>query len=312
MSRETGKALGDAEGEVMRSQDTMKLSAEEAIRIEGEHIPLDGSAMGAGKMAFMMRFPVGVVGAGITPFNAPFNLACHKVGPAIAAGNAIVLKPPPQSPCVVHKLASCSSTRACRRASSNAARQRGDGAALVRDPRRRHSHLHRLHPGRRRDQGRDGLAPRSRSNSAGAGQTIVHADADVKEAPASAPATPCGSPARAASPCRASTCPEASTTPSWSKSSRDVRKMRIGDPLDPSTDVGTLIDERAAMRVESWIREAEAAGARVLTGGHRTGAQLEPTVMVDVDQSMKVVCDEVFGPVVSILPYYDFEPPASW
>lgn len=104
MTRETGKAIKDARAEIIRSQDTMNLSAEEAVRIEGEHIPLDASAMGAGKMAFMMRFPVGVI-AGITPFNAPFNLACHKVAPAIAAGNAIVLKAPPQSPGVVHELA---------------------------------------------------------------------------------------------------------------------------------------------------------------------------------------------------------------
>jgi len=97
MSRETGKAIKDARREVIRSQDTINLSAEEAIRIEGEHVPLDGSQMGAGKIARLLRFPVGVVAA-ITPFNAPFNLACHKVGSAIAAGNAIVLKAPPQSP----------------------------------------------------------------------------------------------------------------------------------------------------------------------------------------------------------------------
>ena len=86
MARETGKAIKDARAEIVRSQDTLSLSAEEAVRIEGEHVPLDASAMGAGKICFMLRFPVGVV-AGITPFNAPFNLACHKIAPAIAAGN---------------------------------------------------------------------------------------------------------------------------------------------------------------------------------------------------------------------------------
>ena len=85
MARETGKAIKDAKAEIVRSQDTLTLSAEEAVRIEGEHVPLDASAMGAGKICFMLRFPVGVV-AGITPFNAPFNLACHKIAPAIAAG----------------------------------------------------------------------------------------------------------------------------------------------------------------------------------------------------------------------------------
>ena len=103
MARETGKAIKDARAEIIRSQDTISLSAEEAIRIQGEHVPLDGSAMGAGKIAVLLRFPVGVV-AGITPFNAPFNLACHKLAPALAAGNAIVLKAPPQAPLTVHRL----------------------------------------------------------------------------------------------------------------------------------------------------------------------------------------------------------------
>src|SRR3972149_4089645 len=104
MARETGKAVKDAKAEIVRSQDTLSLSAEEAVRIEGEHIPLDASPMGAGKICFMLRFPVGVV-AGITPFNAPVNLACHKIAPAIAAGNTLVLKAPPQSPGVIHELA---------------------------------------------------------------------------------------------------------------------------------------------------------------------------------------------------------------
>src|SRR6185503_8438187 len=103
MSRETGKAIKDSEGEIRRSMETFALAAEEAIRIEGRHVPLDGSAMGAGKMAFLMPFPVGVVAA-ITPFNAPFNLAAHKIAPSIAAGNTMVLKPPPQAPLIVHRL----------------------------------------------------------------------------------------------------------------------------------------------------------------------------------------------------------------
>src|SRR5690606_7352804 len=93
MAVETGKAIPDARAEVRRSTDTLSLSADEAIRIEGEHVPLDGSQMGHGKLAVITRFPVGVVGA-ITPFNAPFNLACHKLGPSFAAGNATVIKPP--------------------------------------------------------------------------------------------------------------------------------------------------------------------------------------------------------------------------
>lgn len=87
----------------------------------------------------------------------------------------------------------------------------------------------------------------------------------------------------------------------------EVGKLRLGDPLDPATDVGTLIDERAARRVEQWVDEARAAGARALTGGRRHGAAYEPTVLVDVARSMRVVCEEVFGPVVTVQPYRDLQ-----
>ena len=133
MTRETGKALKDAKGEVVRSQDTILLSAEEAIRIAGEQVPLDGSQMGAGKMAFMLRFPVGVI-AGITPFNAPFNLACHKVAPALAAGNTMVLKAPPQCPGVVTMLIELFVDAGAPPGFVNLLHGSTVGPALVRDP----------------------------------------------------------------------------------------------------------------------------------------------------------------------------------
>ncbi len=134
MARETGKAIKDAKAEIVRSQDTLSLSAEEAVRIEGEHVPLDASAMGVGKICFMLRFPVGVV-AGITPFNAPFNLACHKIAPAIAAGNTLVLKAPPQSPGVIHALAQIFVDAGTPPGFVNVLYGDRVGPALVRDPR---------------------------------------------------------------------------------------------------------------------------------------------------------------------------------
>ncbi|HSW20288.1 MAG TPA: aldehyde dehydrogenase family protein, partial [Ramlibacter sp.] len=101
MTRETGKALRDSIVETQRTADLVRLCAEEAVRIQGEHIPMDGSAIGAGKLAMMMRYPIGVVAA-ITPFNSPVNLAAHKLGPALAAGNCVVLKPSPKAPLCVH------------------------------------------------------------------------------------------------------------------------------------------------------------------------------------------------------------------
>jgi acyl-CoA reductase-like NAD-dependent aldehyde dehydrogenase len=134
MARETGNAVKDAKAEIIRSQDTLSLSAEEAVRIEGEHVPLDASAMGAGKICFMLRFPVGVVAA-ITPFNAPFNLACHKIAPAIAAGNTLVLKAPPQSPGVIHALAQIFVDAGTPAGVLNVLYGETVGPALVRDPR---------------------------------------------------------------------------------------------------------------------------------------------------------------------------------
>jgi len=305
MTRETGKAIKDARAEVVRSQDTMMLSAEEAVRIEGEHVPLDATAMGAGKICFMLRFPVGVV-AGITPFNAPFNLACHKIAPAIAAGNAIVLKAPPQAPGVVHELAQLFVDAGTPAGVLNVLYGDLVGPALVRDPRVDFVTF----------TGSSGVGAEVKAacglrrvalELGGTGTTIVHQDAVVEEA-----APLC---ARNAMRLAGQSCISVQTVyVHGSLYERfvaavvaEVNKLKVGDPLDQATDAGTLIDENAARRVETWVTEAVNAGARALTGGQRRGAQLDPAVLVDVRPTMKVVCDEVFGPVVSILPYDDFD-----
>jgi acyl-CoA reductase-like NAD-dependent aldehyde dehydrogenase len=305
MARETGKAVKDARAEVVRSQDTLNLSAEEAVRIEGEHVPLDSSAMGAGKICFMLRFPVGVV-AGITPFNAPFNLACHKVAPALAAGNAIVLKAPPQSPGVVHELAKMFVDAGAPAGSVNVLYGNDVGPALVQDPRVDFVTF----TGSSRVGGQikatSGLR-RVALELGGNGTTIVCEDASTAEA-----APVC---ARNAMRLAGQSCISVQTVyvhrslyeQFVMQVAAEVKKLKVGDPLDPGTDVGTLIDEDAAKRVEAWVKEAAANGARVLTGGKRQGAQLEPTVLADVQPAMKVVCEEVFGPVISILPFDDFD-----
>jgi acyl-CoA reductase-like NAD-dependent aldehyde dehydrogenase len=305
MARETGKAVKDAKAEIVRSQDTLSLSAEEAVRIEGEHIPLDSSAMGAGKICFMLRFPVGVV-AGITPFNAPVNLACHKIAPSIAAGNALVLKAPPQSPGVIHALAQIFVDAGTPAGVLNVLYGDIVGPALVRDPRVDFITFTGSPAAGAQIKAASGLR-RVALELGGNGVTIVHEDADIAEA-----APICG---RNAMRLAGQSCISVQTVyvhrSHYEKFvelvAAEVKKLKLGDPLDPSTDVGTLIDERAALRVESWIQEAAANGARVVTGGKRHGAQIEPTVIADVKPAMKVVCDEVFGPVISLLPYDDID-----
>jgi len=305
MARETGKAIKDAKAEIVRSQDTLTLSAEEAVRIEGEHVPLDASAMGAGKICFMLRFPVGVV-AGITPFNAPFNLACHKIAPAIAAGDTIVLKAPPQSPGVIHALTEIFVDAGTPAGVLNVLYGEVVGPALVRDARVDFISFTGSSRVGAEIKAASGLR-RVALELGGNGATIVHADANIAEA-----APIC---ARNAMRLAGQSCISVQTV-YVHRSLYDrfvelvvaeVKKFKLGDPLDLATDVGTLIDERAAQRVETWIKEAAAGGARVLTGGKRQGAAIEPTVIADANPSMKVVCNEVFGPVVSLLPYDDID-----
>jgi acyl-CoA reductase-like NAD-dependent aldehyde dehydrogenase len=304
MAQEMGKAIKDAQGEVRRSKDTISLSAEEAIRIEGQHIPLDGSEMGAGKLAMLLRFPVGVVAA-ITPFNAPFNLACHKLAPAIAAGNTVVLKPPPQTPLVVHKLVELFVDAGLPPGFINVVH--GDqeiGRALVRDPRVDFITFTGSSRAGADIKAISGLK-RATLELGGNGPTIVHDDADI-----SVSATACG---RNAARLAGQSCISVQNVfvhrtildRFVDAMANAMRALRIGDPLDSNTDVGTLIDESAAQRVESWVAEAIERGARVVTGGKRKGAQMEPTLLVDVDPTTKIVCEEVFGPVASILPYTD-------
>lgn len=305
MARETGKAIKDAKGEVVRSQDTIELSADEAIRIEGQHVPLDGSAMGAGKIAMMLRFPVGVV-AGITPFNAPFNLAAHKIAPAVAAGNVIVLKAPPQAPGTVHELVRLFVDAGTPAGVVNVLYGDVVGPALVRDPRVDFVTFTGSSRVGAEIKAMSGLR-RVALELGGNGATIVHADASVE---AAAPLC-----ARNAMRLAGQSCISVQVVYVHrslydrfvARVVEEVGTLKLGDPLDPATDVGTLIDEPAAKRVESWIREAEANGARILAGGRRRQAQIEPTVIVDVDPRMKVVCDEVFGPVVSLMPFDDPE-----
>lgn len=305
ITRETGKALKDTRLEVARARDTLVLSAEEAVRIEGEHVPLDASAMGAGKIAMLLRFPVGVV-AGITPFNAPFNLAAHKIGPAVASGNVIVLKAPPQSPLCVFKLVELFADAGAAPGLVNLLYGNDVGPLLVRDKRVDFITFTGSTSVGAEIKAASGLK-RVALELGGTGQTIVHADGDIE---AAAPMCARNSMRLAGQSCISvqNIYVHASIYDRFvTRLLDEVRKLKVGDPLDPETDVGTLIDERAATRVESWINEAVKAGANMLHGGTRNGAQITPTLLVNVDPTMKIVCNEVFGPAVSVQPYNNLD-----
>ena len=270
MARETGKAIVDCRTEAARAPGVFELSAEEAIRIEGENVPLGGSPMGDGRMCFLMRFPVGVV-AGITPFNAPLNLACHKIGPALAAGNSVVLKAPPQSPAIVSRLFELIQRCDVPPGFVNTLYGESAGPQLVQSPDVDFISF--------TGSSRVGAAIRAAAGLrrvalelGGTGTTIVHADADIETA-----AKLC---ARNAHRLAGQSCISVQNvyvhrsiaTRFTELLLAEVGRMKVGDPLERDTDVGTLIDEAAARRVSGWIDEAVAGGAKLLCGGERRGA----------------------------------------
>lgn len=305
MTRETGKAIRDSLAEVQRAPDTVETAAQEAVRIEGEHVPMDGSPVGAGKLALTMRFPVGVVAA-ITPFNAPINLACHKLAPALAAGNTIVLKPSPGASLVTHRLVEVFVESGVPPGFLNVVYGDDAGPALVRDPRVELVSFTGSTPVGARIRAESALR-RVTLELGGNGATIVDQDADL--------ATVAPLCARNAMRLAGQSCVSVQNIYVHERVADDfarrlvdeVRALRVGDPMEPQTDVGTLIDEAAAVRVESWVREATAAGARLLIGGGREGAQMQPTLLANAQPSMRVVSEEVFGPVANLLPVATFD-----
>ncbi|WP_298399848.1 aldehyde dehydrogenase family protein [Sphingobium sp.] len=306
MARESGKAIRDCVHELHRSAGNYRLCAEEAVRIEGEHFPMDATANGAGKLALALRFPVGVVSA-ITPFNAPINLATHKVGPALAAGNAVVLKSSPKTPLCIHKYVQAIVDAGVPVGAINTVYGDAVGPQMVSDPRVDCvSFTGSIPVGKiiRNSAGMKKVA----LELGGVGPTFVAPDADLEMVAKSLAEN---SMALAGQSCVSvqNVYVHKSLYEALVESTvREVGKIRIGDPLDPATQVGTMIDEAAAIRVEGVIERAIAAGAKAVRRGTRNGAQMDGTVLTNVTQDMEAVAQEIFGPALSIIPYEDLDP----
>jgi acyl-CoA reductase-like NAD-dependent aldehyde dehydrogenase len=306
MTRETGKALRDSRIEVQRAGELLHLCAEEAVRIQGEHIPMDASTMGAGKMAMLMRFPVGAVAA-ITPFNGPISLTAHKLGPALAAGNSLILKPSPKAPLCVHQLVEAVLDVGLPAGAVNTLYGDDVGPQMVSDPRIDFvSFTGSIRVGKLI---RDAIGmKRVALELGGVGPTFVHSDANIKAA-----AIAC---ARNGVALAGQSCVSVQNM-FVHRSIHDqfldylceeFDRIRFGDPMDLNTDVGTLIDEEAAVRVERMLEQAVDAGAQPLRGWTRRGAQLDGTILTRVNPQMSVVSDEIFGPAMTLQTYEDIEP----
>lgn len=304
---EAGKPIKASRAEVERAVHIMGLAAEEVRRVGGELLPLDLLESARGRVAITRRFPVGPI-LGITPFNFPINLVCHKLAPAIAGGNTIIIKPTSTTPLTALLLAEvvmesglpdgalsvlpCDSTMAEK---------------MVKDDRFKLLTF----------TGSSGVGWRLKALSGkkkvvlelgGNAGAIVDADADLKLA--------AGRSAYGAFVYSGQTCISVQRLYVHDKVYEEfldlltgrVKDLKMGDPMEEDVSIGPLITPDAARRVDEWLKEAVSQGAKVLTGGRLRGNNIvEPAVVVDTSPDMKINCEEVFGPVVTVTRFSSFE-----
>ncbi len=306
ITAEAGKPISDSRREVTRATHTFTIAAEEAKRIPGDVIPLDLAPGMDPYLGLTRRFPLGPV-LGITPFNFPLNLVAHKVAPCLAAGNPIVLKPAPQTPLTALLLGEIVSEAGVPAGAVNVVPCDNTVAErMVMDQRFKLLSFTGSAAVGWRLKAKAGNKRVVLELGGNAG-VIVEPDADLDLA---AQRCAAGGYAYAGQTCIAvqRIFVHASVSDRFvNKLLARVGSLKAGDPLDEQTVIGPLIDQASACRLEEWISEAVAQGARLLLGGKRTGSLVEATVMTDVKPTMKVSCQEVFGPVVTVTPYNRFE-----
>jgi acyl-CoA reductase-like NAD-dependent aldehyde dehydrogenase len=307
IAREAGKAWKYAMGEVARSVETFTFSAEEAKRIHGETVPMDASAFGEKRVGFYLRVPLGVVSA-ITPFNFPLNLVAHKVGPALAAGNTVVLKPAEETPLTAVGMAECFREAGLPEGVLEIVHGDGPttGEALVRHPVPAKVSFTGSPPVGEHILTAAGLkrVTLELGNNSGA---IVEPDANLDLA---IPRTVMSAFANSGQVCLSLQrlyVHESIAETFLARFVAATRALKVGNPLDRDCDVGPMIADDAADRAEAWIEEAVSQGASLAIGGVREGRVLWPTVITNTRPDMKVMCREAFAPLVCVITYSDFD-----
>ncbi len=305
IAAEAGKPIRDAEVETDRGVFTLETAAEEAKRMEGEVIPLDLMASSKGRTGIVRRFPIGPI-AGISPFNFPLNLALHKLAPAVAAGNTIVLKPPSRDPLTMLLFAEIVEAAGVPKgAVSIMPMDREVGDALVEDPRfKLLSFTGSPGVGWEMKQ-RAGMKKVVLELGGNAG-VIVDSDSDLDFA---VNRIRVGAFAYSGQVCIS--VQRVFVVEDVYEQFRDklidaVGKIQLGDPLDRTTDLGPMIDEKAVQRTQDWIDQATTGGAQVLAGGSAAGTFFPPTVIENADPTSFVCSKEAFAPLVTIAPVKSF------
>jgi acyl-CoA reductase-like NAD-dependent aldehyde dehydrogenase len=306
LAQEAGKPIKGARTEVERAIFTFHVAAEESTRIYGEYLPLDWQEFTAGRWGMVRRFPLGPI-AGITPFNFPLNLVAHKVAPAIAAGCSMVLKPAPQTPLCSLLLAEAVQQAGWPDGGLNVLPlSNEDAGLLVTDERiKMISFTGSAAVGWaiKRNAGKKKVILELGGNAG----VIVHSDADVAYAAERCVAGGFGYAGQTCISVQRILVERSVYGKFLDLLLGYVRKLKSGDPLEEGVDLGPLIRESDAIRATEWVQEAVRGGARLLCGGSRKGPMMEPTVLTGTNPDMKVNCQEVFAPVVTVEPYDKFD-----
>ena len=304
---EEGKVLAESRLEVSRACETLEVSAEEAKRINGEVLPMDAAPGGAGKFGFTLRVPCGIVAA-ITPFNFPLNLVTHKVGPALAAGNAVLIKPAGNTPLTALKLVEVLLEAGVPPQAIACITGPGSelGQAICTDRRvRKISFTGSFAVGETicRMAGVKRVTMELGSNS----PVIIMDDADLDKAASLVTASGYSNAGQTCISAQRILTSRAKYGDFLDALKPKVAALTTGDPLDETVKMGPMIREADAQRVEAWLSEAVSSGAKLVTGGTRHGTLLAPTILCDVDPKQRVSCEELFGPAVAVTPFGSFD-----
>jgi len=307
IAAEAGKALKYARIEVDRGISTFTIAAEEAKRVHGETVPLDAVPSGEGYFGFWTRRPVGVVAA-ISPFNFPLNLVAHKVAPALAAGNTVILKPASTTPITAYKLCQVLAEAGLPDGAINLVVGPGRtvGEWLISDPRvSKVTFTGSASVGKQIIE-RAGIK-KVTLELGNTSPVIVAPDADLDWVARRCAVGAYYNSGQVCISVQRIYSQKEVFEPFLEKFVQASDAMVVGDPLDERVDVGPMIDSGEVDRIDMWVHEAQTQGAEVLTGGKRDGAVYWPTVLTEVSPEMKVVAQEVFAPVAAVIPFKDFD-----
>jgi acyl-CoA reductase-like NAD-dependent aldehyde dehydrogenase len=307
ITMEEGKVIAEGRLEASRGVQTISLSGEEAKRLSGETIPLDGAPGWTGQLGFTLRVPCGVVVA-ISPFNFPLNLVCHKVGPALAAGNSVIIKPATDTPLSALKfteiLLEAGVPAEAVQCLTGPGGQIGD--ALVADPR-----VRKVTFTGSRDVGENickkaGLKKVTMelgSNS----PLIIMPDADIEKVVKATISSGFSNAGQVCISAQRIITSKKIYADYLDALTEGVKGLNTGDPLDEGVKMGPMVRAQDAVRVNEWITEAVGSGARTLVGGDYSGTMHQATVVADVAPEMRISCEELFGPAVAVTPFSDID-----